>query len=122
MPLEARNRWNVEEEPLASLVLHRWLLELDFNSIVRMSYNLCDLSLPTSSDHAVDTFDEVDDTGSQCESPRLITDTVIPESLASEWRYWCLGVGIPDETSSSVGVQSKEEDEGQMMSVPENLE
>lgn len=122
MPLEAGNGWNVEEEPLASLVLHRWLLELDFNSIVWMSDNLGDLGLPTSSDHAIDTFDEVDDTRSQGESPRLITDAVVPEGLASEWRNWLFGVGISHETPSRVSVQSKEEDEGQMMSVPEDFE
>jgi hypothetical protein len=119
MPLMAGDGWAVEEEPLTSLISERWLLELNFHSVERMSDNLGDCSLSCGTNFSVNTLAEVQNTDPQSESPTLITNTMIPEVLSGEWRESISS--ITDEASDRMGVETEHKDESQMMRIPESL-
>lgn len=53
VPLVFGDGRNLQEEPLASLVFERWLVELDLDDIVGMADNTGNLSLATSPDLAI---------------------------------------------------------------------
>lgn len=120
MPLVLGNFRDVEEEPLAGLVLERGLLELDFHGVEGMSDNLGNLGLSGGTDFSVDALQEVENTDPEIEAPSLVSDAVLPKVLVVEGGE---GLGsITHEASDSVGVESQEKDEGEVVSIPEGLE
>ena len=120
MPLLLGNGWDLDEEPLASLVLERWLLKLDFEGIVRVTDDFDNVGSTASTDLTVNTFECVNDTTPYVPTPCLITNAVVPERSASKWRIWQWR--ITNEAASCVGVQSQEERNEHMVSIPESLE
>ena len=69
MPLLLADGWDVDEKPLARLVLERRLAELDFQCVVRVADDLDDLGCATNTHFSVDTFDHIESTGEQFPSP-----------------------------------------------------
>lgn len=120
MPLVTRDGRDLQEEPLAGLVLHGWLLELDLHSIVRMPNDLVDLGLAPSPDFTVDSFCQIDSTGHQFPSPAFIAYAVIPERLAGKRRVRIDRVS--DEAARSMCVHAQQERDEEVMRVPEGLE
>lgn len=85
-----------------------------------MADDLDDLSLPSASDLAVETIEQVQTTSDKLPSPTFVSNAVSPEVGVIEGRKWCRGV--THETASRVGVHAEKERDEKVVSVPESLE
>lgn len=137
MPLILGDGRNLEEEPLASLVLEGRLVELNLHDVltivsqilnirtellltIRMFDNTGNLGLTDGTNLTVQPLNEVEATGPELPSPAKITNAVLPVLITGKWRN---GVGcVTDEAPDGVGVQTEEKWDEQMVSVPEGLE
>lgn len=90
------------------------------NFTIRMSHNASDLGLAHRTDLTVETLDQVEASSEKLPSPSEITNAVSPVIVTGKWRE---GVaGISDEATYGMGIQSEEERNEQVVSVPEGLE
>ena len=120
VPLLLADRGDVDEEPLAGLVAHGRLGELDFHCVVWVADDLHDLGLTTRSDFAVDALDEVEAARPELPPPALVSDAVVPEVGTRKGRE--VVDGIANEAVGGVGVEAEHERNEEMVSVPERLE
>lgn len=120
MPLVLGNGRHLEEEPLASLVLEGGLVELDLDNVVRVSDYASNLGLTASANLTVQTFDQVETSSEELPSPSEITNAVRPVLVSLKRRVSVDGVA--DEAADGVGVESQEERNEQVVSIPEGLE
>ena len=79
-----------------------------------------DLGVLSRTNLTVQTLAQVKATGPQLPTPSLVTDAVLPEDVASQWREWpsC----VTHETADCVGVESEHERDEQVVCVPKRLE
>lgn len=121
MPLEVRDIGHLNEQPLASSVLERWLDDAEFHSTRGVDEDLGELSRTAGADLPVDTLEEVDDTGPDDVAPRKIANANIRvvegECAGERWQS-----GRADEASSGVRVDADHKEERQVVSIPERLE
>jgi hypothetical protein len=136
VPLVVADFRAVEEEPLAWLVLHAGLGELDLDGVfgvlavycvivrgkltVWMTNNLDNLGLAPAANLTVQTVGEVETTTYKLPSPALVTDAVRPEVLLVEGREG--GGSVTDEAAGSVRVHAEQERDEEVVSVPKGLE
>lgn len=120
VPLVLGDRGHLKEEPLTSLILERGLVELNLDDIVRVADDTGDLGFAAGADLTPETFNEIETTSPQLPSPAQVTDAVGPVIVSCERRE-ALG-SVTDEAADSVGVQSEEKRDKEMVSVPEGLE
>lgn len=85
-----------------------------------MSDNTSDLGLPASANFTVQTLNQVETSSPELPSPSEITDTVRPVLLSLKGRE-CID-RVADEAADGVGIESQEERNEQVVSVPESLE
>ena len=119
MPLGGGDGWNVQQKPLASFIPHRRLVKLDLECIIWMANDLRDLGSSARVDFPVDAFAKVETATPELPTPAFVTDAVIPEWAPRKWRIRMCS--ITDEASSSMRIESKQEDYEEVMSVPESL-
>ncbi len=121
MPLEVGNVGDLEEQPLASGVLERWLDDAEFHSTGGVNEDLGELGRTAGANLPPDTLEEVDDTGPDDVAPRKIAyaniRVVEGEGIGERWQR-----GTADEASGSVRVEADHKEERQVVSVPERLE
>ena len=85
-----------------------------------MTNDLGQLGISPGPNLSIDSFNHIDSSSPQLPSPALIAQAMIPERLSCKGR---VGVQtVADETSSSMGVESQQEGDEQMVRVPEGLE
>lgn len=79
-----------------------------------------DLGVLGRTNLTVQALAQVKTTGPQLPTPSLVTDAVLPENVASQWREWpsC----VTHETANGVGVESEHERNEQVVCVPKRLE
>lgn len=119
VPLRGAHARHLQEQPLSGFVFHTGLFELDFHGVVRMSDDFVDLCGSSSSDFAVDAFDEVDAATPEFPPPAFVADAVVPEQISRKRR---VGLGcISHEATGSVSVHGQQEGNEQVMGVPEGL-
>ena len=87
---------------------------------VRMFDNLDDFCRPTSPNLAIYSFNKVQSTANELPTPALVSDAVVPEILATEWRDWFDSVS--DEAPCGMGIHCQEKRYEEMVCVPERLE
>ena len=78
------------------------------------------LGLTNGADFTVETLAEVEASSPQLPSPAEITDAVLPVLVAGKGRV-ALG-SIADEAADGVGVETEQERDEEVVSVPEGLE
>ena len=121
MPLEFADVGDLDEQPLASGVLERWLDDAEFHSTGGVNEDLGELGRTAGANLPQDTLEEEDDTESDDVAPRKIANVVIRvvegESIGERWQR-----GTADEASSSVRVEADHKEECQVVSVPERFE
>ena len=120
VPLLARDGGDVDEEPLAGLVAHAGLGELQLDGVAGVADDLDDLGLAAGADLAVEALDQVDAAAPQLPAPALVADAVIPEVRARERRE--VADRVPHEAVRGVGVESEQEGDEEVVRVPEGLE
>lgn len=85
-----------------------------------MTDNSRDLGRPTSTDLTIETLHQVNATANELPTPTLITNAVLPEQLAGEWRE---SIGcVTDEAANCMRVHAEQEWNEQVVRVPERLE
>lgn len=85
-----------------------------------MSDDTSNLGLTTGTNLAIQTLNQVEATSEELPSPSEITNAVRPVLLTVKWRKSISG--ITNEAADSVGVESQEEGDEQVVGVPESLE
>jgi hypothetical protein len=85
-----------------------------------MANNASNLGLTASTNLTIQTFHKVESTSEELPSPSEITNAVLPVDVASKRRVGILAVS--DKAADSVGVETEEEGDEQVVSVPEGLE
>lgn len=86
MPLGRADAGYIDKEPLAGFVPHAWFLELDFQSVVRMPYDLGDSCRSSRPDLTVDALNQVKAKPDQLPTPAFVANTVGPERFTGEGR------------------------------------
>lgn len=76
-----------------------------YKRTVRMFDDLSYHGLSSGPHFAIQAFDQVEAACEELPSPTLITQAVVPEGCAGEWRKWLRG--ITDETTRRVGIETK---------------
>lgn len=119
VPLRGADGGNVDQQPLASFVLHRGLRELDFHRIVGVADDLDDLRRTSGLNLTIHSLQEVDSAANEFPAPAFVPNTVIPKGRTGERgvRLRC----VSDETAGGMGVESEEEWDEEVVSVPERL-
>ena len=69
VPLLLADGRDLDEEPLACLVLERRLAELDLQRVIWVSDDLDNLGCAADANFTIDTLDKVESTGKQLPSP-----------------------------------------------------
>lgn len=135
MPLVVADFWAVQEEPLARLVLHAGLGELDLDSIwmllvaclrkrrrkltIWMTNDLDDSGLASAADLTIETVTEIKTAAYKFPTPTLVTNAMGPEVLLVErGKGRC---GITDEAACCVRVHAEQERDEQVVRVPKGL-
>lgn len=95
-------------------------MELDLDDIIRVANNTGNFGLATGADLSPEALNKIEASGPEFPSPSEITNTVLPELVAGKRGD---GVGsVADEASDSVGVESEEKGDEEVVSVPKGLE
>jgi hypothetical protein len=84
-----------------------------------VSHDASDFSLAECTNLTIETLKQISSSREELPSPTEITDAVRPVIVTSEGRK-AIG-SVSDEASHGMGVQSQEERNEQMVSVPEGL-
>jgi hypothetical protein len=85
-----------------------------------MSDNLGNLRFAPCTNLTIQPLDEVESPTKEFPSPTFVTKTVIPEGFARERRLRCDSVS--NEAACGMRVESQEEGDKQMVSIPESFE
>ena len=86
---------------------------------VRMSDNLGNLRFAPCTNLAIQPLDEVESPTNELPSPTFVTETVIPEGFARKRRL--RRDSISNEAARGMRVESQEEGDKQMVSIPESF-
>ena len=121
MPLQRRDVWNLDEQPLACGVLEAGLDDAELHCTGRMDENLGETSCAPSANLAVDALSEVEETGPDGVTPAEVADAVT--GVVERERRLEVGEGaVADEASGRMRVETEHEEKREMMRVPEGLE
>jgi hypothetical protein len=85
VPLVLGQGRHLKEEPLTSLVLERWFVELNFYHIVGVTDDSSNLCRSASANLTPKTLEEVGATSPEFPSPSEITNAVLPELVTGKW-------------------------------------
>ena len=119
MPLRSGDRRYIDEKPLASLVAHAWLAELDLHGVVGVANDFLYGGFAASTNFTVDALDEVESTRPELPSPALVSYAMCPKVLSCKGR---VRIGrVAHEAACCVGIHSEEEWDKKVMSVPKRL-
>lgn len=86
MPLGRADAGYIDQKPLAGFIPHARFLELDFQSVVRMSYDLGDSCRSSGPDLTVNPLDQINAKPEKLPTPAFVANAVGPKRVAGEGR------------------------------------
>lgn len=120
MPLVLGDLGDLQEQPLSRNILETWLHDAQFHSTAGVNQNFGKASRTACADLSPDALAKVNDSGPDDESPTEVTNTMvcgIEGEAGGE-----VGIDrVSHEAASSVGVETKHEEESEVMGVPERF-
>ena len=120
VPLLPGHGGDVDEEPLARLVLHARLGDLQLDGVVGVADHLHDLRLAPRADFSDDALDEIDAAREELPPPPFVTDAVRPEDVPRKGRV--VDDAVAHEAVGRVRVHAQQEGDEEVVRVPEGLE